>query len=125
MAAGPRATGGCCAYSLSLRPAAVRWNCSPDRVWRVELALDLAERLRLALPPLAANTAEQLRQALPAFIPPANPLDVTAHGLVDPDLYRRTLPLILNDPQYGCLVLAIILTDEATSTLKLGPTSRL
>ncbi len=85
------------------------------------LALDLAERLYLALPPLADGTAEQLRQALPAFIPPANPLDITAHGLVDPDLYRRTLPPILNDPQYGCLVLAIILTDEATSTLKLGP----
>ena len=85
------------------------------------LALDLAERLGLALPPLAADTAEQLRQALPAFIPPANPLDITAHGLVDPDLYRRTLPPILNDPQYGCLVLAIILTDEATSTLKLRP----
>jgi acyl-CoA synthetase (NDP forming) len=85
------------------------------------LALDLAERLGLALPPLAVDTAEQLRQALPVFIPPANPLDITAHGLVDPDLYRRTLPPILNDPQYGCLVLAIILTDEATSTLKLGP----
>jgi acyl-CoA synthetase (NDP forming) len=85
------------------------------------LALDLAERLDLALPPLATNTAELLRQALPDFIPPANPLDITAHGLVDPDLYRRTLPPILNDPQYDCLVLAIILTDEATSTLKLGP----
>lgn len=85
------------------------------------LALDLAERLHLALPPLAADTVEQLRQALPDFIPPANPLDITAHGLVDPDLYRRTLPPILNDRQFGCLVLAIILTDEATSSLKLGP----
>jgi acyl-CoA synthetase (NDP forming) len=85
------------------------------------LSLDLCESLGLALPPLSDATAAALRLALPAFIPPTNPLDLTAQGLVDPDLYRRCVPPILADEQFGSLVLAIILTDEATSELKFPP----
>jgi acyl-CoA synthetase (NDP forming) len=85
------------------------------------LALDFCELLNLPLPPLSDATACALRRALPEFIPPTNPLDLTAQGLVDPDLYRRTLPPILEDQQYASLVLAIILTDEATSGLKFPP----
>ena len=85
------------------------------------LTLDLCEEVGLPLPAPAAATAEKLRAVLPEFIPPANPLDVTAHALVDPDLYRRTFPPILEDPGCGSLVLAIILTDEATTNLKFPP----
>ena len=85
------------------------------------LTLDFCERVGLAIPPLSNATAGKLGQLLPDFIPPTNPLDITAQGLVDPDLYRRTLPVILNDEQYGCLVLGIILTDESTSGLKFPP----
>lgn len=85
------------------------------------LALDLCERLALPLPALADATADALRAVLPDFIPPTNPLDITAQGLVDPDLYRRCIPPVLADEQYGSLVLAIILTDETTSALKFPP----
>lgn len=85
------------------------------------LTLDLCDQVSLPLPELSTATAEALRQVLPDFIPPTNPLDVTAQALVDPDLYRRTLPSILADDRYGSLVLAIILTDETTSSLKLPP----
>ena len=85
------------------------------------LTLDFCENLGLSLPPLSSKTADNLRQVLPDFIPPTNPLDITAQGLTDPDLYRRTLPPILNDEQYGSLVLGIILTDESTSALKFPP----
>ncbi len=85
------------------------------------IALDLCEQLGLELPAPAATTTDKLRAVLPDFIPPTNPLDVTAHALVDPDLYRRTLPLLLDDPGCGSLVLSIILTDEKTSDLKFPP----
>lgn len=85
------------------------------------LALDLCERLELALPELSDATAGSLRAVLPDFIPPTNPLDITAQGLVDPGLYRRCIPPVLADERYGSLVLAIILTDESTSSLKFPP----
>lgn len=85
------------------------------------IALDLCERLELELPAPAPATVEKLRAVLPDFIDATNPLDVTAHALVDPDLYRRTLPAILADPGCGSLVLSIILTDEPTSNLKFPP----
>jgi len=85
------------------------------------IALDLCESLGLALPPLSDATAAALREALPEFIPPSNPLDLTAQGLVDPDLYRRCVPPILADERFGSLVLSIILNDETTSELKFPP----
>ncbi|MGA2539102.1 MAG: acetate--CoA ligase family protein [Terracidiphilus sp.] len=85
------------------------------------LSLDFCERVGLPLPGLSDATSAALRHVLPEFIPPTNPLDITAQGLVDPDLYRRTLPLILADERFGSLVLAIILTDEPTSGLKFPP----
>ena len=46
---------------------------------------------------------------------------MTAQGFVDPDLYRRTLPPILDDEGFGSVVLGIILTDSKTTQLKLAP----
>jgi acyl-CoA synthetase (NDP forming) len=85
------------------------------------LTLDFCDLLGLPLPALGDSTAAALRKVLPDFIPPTNPLDVTAQALVDPDLYARTLPLILKDDRYGSLVLGIILTDEGTGDLKFPP----
>lgn len=85
------------------------------------LTMDLCDRIGLPLPALSTYTEETLRQALPAFIPPSNPMDLTAQGLVDPDLYRRTLPPILDDDSFGSVVLGIILTDPKTTQLKLPP----
>ena len=85
------------------------------------LTLDLCERIGLELPGLSAGAEQALRAALPLFIPPSNPLDLTAQGLVDPSLYRRTLPAVLEDDGFGSVVLGIILTDPTTTTLKLPP----
>ena len=85
------------------------------------LTLDLCEQIGLELPSLSPAAELALREALPAFIPPSNPLDLTAQGLVDPELYRRTLPAVLEDAQFGSVVLGIILTDPATTALKLPP----
>ncbi len=85
------------------------------------LALDLCEQVSLKLPALTPAAERALREALPAFIPPSNPLDLTAQGLIDPGLYRRTLPTVLEEPAFGSVLLGIILTDPKTTAIKLPP----
>ncbi|MEJ2456595.1 MAG: CoA-binding protein, partial [Candidatus Thiodiazotropha sp.] len=83
------------------------------------LTLDLCEDEGLALSTLNETALAGLKEALPEFIPPSNPLDLTAQALVDPDLYRRTMNVLLQEPDFGSIVLGIILTDPATADLKL------
>jgi acyl-CoA synthetase (NDP forming) len=85
------------------------------------IALDLCEQVRLPLPAFSLTAQDALRRALPSFIAPSNPLDLTAQGLFDPELYRRTLPPVLAEEAVGSVLLAIILTDEYTTKLKLPP----
>jgi acyl-CoA synthetase (NDP forming) len=85
------------------------------------LTLDFAASIGLNLAPLGDATSAALRAVLPAFIPPSNPLDITAQGLVDLDLYRKALTPILGDKSIGAVVLAIIITNAATARLKLEP----
>jgi len=84
-------------------------------------ALDFCREVGLPLPQLSERCFTALQSALPDFITPTNPLDITAQGLVDPDIYRRCIPPVLHDDRYGSLVLAIILTDCQTSALKFPP----
>jgi acetate---CoA ligase (ADP-forming) len=85
------------------------------------LTLDICEQIGLRLPELNAQNAPVLRASLPEFVPVSNPVDLTAQALVDPDLYRRTLTALLEDPRFSCIVLAIIQTDEKTALLKFPP----
>jgi len=85
------------------------------------LTLDLCEQLGVDLPMLTDESAPLLRAALPNFVPVSNPVDLTAQGLVDPDLYRRTLEALLQDERFGSIVLGIIQTDANTSHIKFPP----
>jgi acetate---CoA ligase (ADP-forming) len=85
------------------------------------LTLDLAEREGLPLPALADVDSPSLRAALPDFVPVSNPLDVTAQGLVDPDLYARVLAALIADDRVQSVLLAIIQTDAVTAKLKFPP----
>jgi acetate---CoA ligase (ADP-forming) len=85
------------------------------------LTLDLAEREGLPLPPLSDADSPRLRAALPDFVPVSNPLDVTAQGLVDPDLYARILAALIADDRVRSVLLAIIQTDAVTAKLKFPP----
>jgi acetate---CoA ligase (ADP-forming) len=82
------------------------------------LTLDLCEQVGLALPELTDTNAPALRSVMPPFVGVSNPLDLTAQGLVDPDIYRRTLLALAEDERFGVIVLGIIQTDEATSHRK-------
>ncbi len=72
------------------------------------LALDLCEELDLSVPVLTDDTAPRLRAAMPEFVAVSNPLDLTAQGLIDPDIYRRTLTALLDDERFGAVLVGII-----------------
>jgi acyl-CoA synthetase (NDP forming) len=57
----------------------------------------------------------------PGLILPTNPLDLTAQALVDPSLYAKTMKPMLDDPRYGSLVLAIILSNPLMARRKVQP----
>ncbi|HEY7890368.1 MAG TPA: acetate--CoA ligase family protein [Steroidobacteraceae bacterium] len=85
------------------------------------LTLDLCEQVGLALPELTDASAPELRSAMPPFVAVSNPLDLTAQGLVDPDIYRRTLLALSSDERFGAILLCIIQTDSATAERKFPP----
>jgi acetate---CoA ligase (ADP-forming) len=82
------------------------------------LTLDLCEQVGLELPQITDYSAPLLRAALPNFVPASNPVDLTAQGLVDPDLYRRALSALLQDDRFGSVIFGIIQTDPKTCQLK-------
>ena len=82
------------------------------------LTLDLCEQVGLELPPLDDANAPALRAAMPDFVPVSNPLDLTAQGLVDPDIFRRTLLALADDERIGAIVFDIIQTDTMTCERK-------
>jgi acyl-CoA synthetase (NDP forming) len=88
------------------------------------LTLDLCEGLDLDLPVVDDANAPALRAALPDFVGVSNPLDITAQGLVEPDLYYRTLAALFGDDRFGSVVAGIIQTDPVTVSIKLPPILR-
>jgi acetate---CoA ligase (ADP-forming) len=75
------------------------------------LCLDWCEELGLALPAVTDSDSPALREALPPFVALSNPLDLTAQGLVDPDLYRRTLAALLSDERFNAVIVGVIQRD--------------
>ncbi|WP_106418559.1 acetate--CoA ligase family protein [Salinicola tamaricis] len=85
------------------------------------LCLDLCEALELPLPTIGSADSPALREALPPFVEVSNPLDLTAQGLVDPQLYRRTLEALFADTRFGTVLVGLIQTDPVTCRIKLPP----
>lgn len=88
------------------------------------LTLDLCEELALDLPKVDDGNAPLLRAALPDFVAVSNPLDITAQGLVEPDIYYRTLGALFADDRFGSIVAGIIQTDAQTAGIKIVPILR-
>ncbi|QVM82742.1 acetate--CoA ligase family protein [Novosphingobium decolorationis] len=82
------------------------------------LTLDLAEEFNLPLAHLDDANAPALREALPPFVPVSNPLDITAQGLSQPEIYTNCLTALLDDDRVGAVVAGIIQTDPVTIGIK-------
>lgn len=83
------------------------------------LTLDLAEELGLPLAELDDENSPKLRAALPPFVPVSNPLDITAQGLSQPQIYTDTLVALLGDARVGAILAGIIQGDPVTAAIKI------
>ena len=85
------------------------------------MTLDLAEAVGLELPPLSPATADALKGELPDFVEPGNPLDLTAQGILDLDLYARTLKPLFADAAFGSVFVApIVSANSAFAAAKIA-----
>ena len=85
------------------------------------MVLDLAEQAGLDLPAPEGETHAMLDSLAPGLILPTNPVDLTAQPLVDPELYTKSLPTLVEDDAFGSLVIAMILTSPAFVPRKAKP----
>jgi len=74
------------------------------------MTLDFCDAAGLDLPPLSAATAGKLKAELPEFMEPGNPVDLTAQGILDLDLYTRTIRPLLADDNFGSVFVAPIVS---------------
>jgi len=58
---------------------------------------DVADRVGMELPPLAASTVEALRGFMPDFANPRNPLDGTGAMYENPEIFPRVIDVLLRD----------------------------
>lgn len=85
------------------------------------LVLDLCDDLDLALPDPSATTRDQIDAIAPGLVKATNPLDLTAQGGVDPDLYRKALTPLLADDAVGSVLIAPILPSPEVTRRKMTP----
>lgn len=71
------------------------------------LIADASEPLNLTLPAPTEPTRKALRAILPAFVHPANPLDITGNVLQDTSLISRTMETLTNANEVDAIILFI------------------
>lgn len=80
----------------------------------VAIAHDFCESVGLDIPPLLGPTVEWLKPQLPSYAHTANPLDLTTQPVFQPELMHIGPKALLDDPNTGSLVLAIMPGGPAT-----------
>jgi acetyltransferase len=81
------------------------------------LIADRAEELGLSLPTLSDETQAKLREVLPAFGSGANPVDVTAQFIAEPEILLNGLRLTLADPSVHVGIVWILSMDAHAEML--------
>lgn len=76
------------------------------------MAADLAEEVKLELPPLSGETMTQLAARLPRFATLTNPIDLTAALLTDSSLFGQVLTILAADPATDMLFVGMSVAGE-------------
>lgn len=76
------------------------------------LMADRAEELGLRVATLGSDTLQALKAVVPVFGATANPVDITAQGLVDPSIMRESLKILLSDPAVDIAIVWLAFTES-------------
>jgi len=76
------------------------------------MAADEAEPAGVPLPPLQPETAQELATVLPGFGTIANPADVTAEAVRDPEIFQRALDIFGSDPGFALVLVTLTVASE-------------
>lgn len=82
------------------------------------LMADKAEELGLVVAPLGGDTSRRLREVVPAFGAIANPVDITAQFIAQPEIFRESVKAVLADPNIDLGVVWYQLMHEHVETLR-------
>jgi acyl-CoA synthetase (NDP forming) len=74
----------------------------------VAIAHDFCDSVDLDIPPLTGQTVAALKPQLPGYAHTSNPLDLTTQPVFQPELMHIGPKALLDDPNTGSLVLAIM-----------------
>ena len=80
--------------------------------------LDFCEHVGLPVPQFGESTVAAIRAVVPDFVAVENPLDVTAHALVDKELYAKAIAALAADDATGCTVISPIFGLPASGVAK-------
>lgn len=76
------------------------------------LITDRCEQYGLNLAPLTQATRERLLSALPEFGSVANPVDLTAQMINEPEIFTRALDIFLEDETVGLVIIMFTMVTE-------------
>jgi len=76
------------------------------------MAADEAEPAGVPLPALRRDTEAALANVLPGFGNVANPADVTAEAVRDPDIFKRALDIFGSDPGFALVLVTLTVASE-------------
>lgn len=82
------------------------------------LMADKSEELGLEVTALAPETTRRLREVVPAFGAVANPVDITAQFIAEPEIFRESIKIVLADPGVDIGVVWFQLMHEHVDTLR-------
>jgi acyl-CoA synthetase (NDP forming) len=86
------------------------------------IELDFCEKVALPVPRFSEDTIAAITAIVPDFVAVENPLDLTAHALVDPQLYAKAIAALANDEATGCTVISPIYGQAELGIKKLRTT---
>ncbi|WP_205738567.1 acetate--CoA ligase family protein [Billgrantia endophytica] len=103
--------------SLGVRPDGPRVGLITQSGGAGVLMADKAEELGLEVAPLGKQTTARLKEIVPAFGAVANPVDITAQFIAEPEIFRDSIKTVLGDPNVDVGVVWFQLMHEFVDTL--------